>query len=391
MAETNKFPRKLLDAPKEARLKYFIDLTVGHPRLLEAYEDLLQVIRQPLSGNLIFVYGPSGVGKTTLWRRVQKQLIEELLPQLEEDRGRIPFVGLELISPDTGIFSWKDFYRRFLLAMDEPLVEHKTNAETPKSSPDGKLYIKTGPRSGTAELRFVAERALRHRRPVAVLIDEAQHLAKMASGRRLQDQLDALKSLSNQTGTLIVLLGTYELLVFRNLSAQLSRRSIDIHFQRYRLSCEKEDEISTFKSVLMTFQQHLPLNEEPNLLARWDYFYERSIGCIGVLKEWLARALAEALENGNKRLTNRHIARYALSIAQCERMLSDAKEGERIMAEREESHQRLRFTLGLEVEARGNSNGKPDPEDRQAAAPKKKKGRRRVGRRKAKRDPVGEE
>ena len=28
--------------------------------------------------------------------------------------------------------------------------------------------------------------------------------------------------------------GTYDLMVFRNLSAQLSRRSIDVHFSRYQ-------------------------------------------------------------------------------------------------------------------------------------------------------------
>ena len=89
-------------------------------------------------------------------------------------------------------------------------------------------------RAAGSEYHHAVERALRFRRPVAVLIDEAQHLARMGSGRRLSDQLDVIKSIANCTGTVHVLLGTYELLAFRNLSAQLSRRSIDIHFPRYR-------------------------------------------------------------------------------------------------------------------------------------------------------------
>jgi hypothetical protein len=388
MSAANRFPRKLLDAPNEVRLKYFIDLTVGHPHLFEAYGDLLRAIRQPFPHTLVFAFGPTGVGKTTLWRKIQKQLLEDMLPQLEQDRSRIPFVGIELVSPDSGIFNWKDFYKRFLLTMDEPLVEHKAKIEVPAMNSEGKLHIKIGPRSGAADLRFVTEQALHYRRPAAILIDEAQHLAKIASGRKLQDQLDALKSLSNKTGTIIVLLGTYELLVFRNLSAQLSRRSIDIHFQRYNLG--SEDELSAFQSVLMTFQYHLPLHEEPNLLARWEYFYERSIGCVGVLKEWLTRALAEALEDGGKRLNQKHCARYALSISQCEKMLSDAKEGERILAESDESHRRLRARLGFEPEIHNDvSKENPDSPNRATAKPNTSKRRGRVGRRKPKRDPTG--
>lgn len=387
MSATNRFPHKLLTAPNEVRLKYFIDLTVGHPKLLEAYGDLLRAIRQPSPHTLVFAYGPTGVGKTTLWRKIQKQLLEDMLPQLEQDRGRIPFVGLELASPDSGIFNWKDFYKRFLLTMDEPLVDHKAKLELPTRNSEGRLHIKFGNRSGVAELRLVAEQSLLHRQPVAILIDEAQHLGKIASGRKLQDQLDALKSLSNQTGTIIVLLGTYELLVFRNLSAQLSRRSIDIHFQRYDIG--SEEELSAFQSVLMTFQHHLPLHEGPNLLARWEYFYERSIGCVGVLKEWLTRALAEALEDGGKRLTQKHCARYALSISQCEKMLSDAKEGERILSESGEAHQRLRAKLGLEPVIHNDLKEKPDSANRDAAESNTSKRRGRVGRRKPKRDPTG--
>jgi hypothetical protein len=388
MLATNRFPRRLLDAPNEIRLKYFIDLTVGHPRLLEAYSDLMSAIHQPFPNTLILAWGPTGVGKTTLWRKIQKQIIEDLLPQLEQDRSRIPVVGIDLASPDYGIFNWKDFYKRFLLAINEPLVEHKAKVDIPTMNSEGKLHIKIGPRSGAADLRLVAEQALLYRRPAAILIDEAQHLAKIASGRRLQDQLDSLKSLSNQTDTIIVLLGTYELLVFRNLSAQLSRRSIDIHFQRYSL--DSQDDITAFQSVLMTFQHHLPLHEEPNLLAHWEYFYERSIGCVGVLKEWLTRALVEALENGDRRLTQSHYSKYVLSISQCEKMLSDAKEGETILTESDQSRRRLRARLGLESGADNyDSNERANSANNNPSISDTSKRHRRVGRRKPKRDPTG--
>ena len=86
-------------------------------------------------------------------------------------------------------------------------------------------------------LRVALESAIRQRRPLAFLVDEAQHLAKIAGGRKLQDQLDCVKSLAIRTQTVHVLAGTYDLLILRQLSGQLSRRTRHIHFalpRRYR-------------------------------------------------------------------------------------------------------------------------------------------------------------
>ena len=67
---------------------------------------------------------------------------------------------------------------------------------------------------------------------VVFLTDEAQRFSKLASSSRQQVQMDALQSMASITNTLHGLFGTYELLEFRNLSGQLSRRSIDIHFPK---------------------------------------------------------------------------------------------------------------------------------------------------------------
>ncbi len=87
----------------------------------------------------------------------------------------------------------------------------------------------------------------------------------MSSGQKLQTQLDCLTSLANMTGVLHGLFGTYELLIFRDLSTQLSLRTINIHFPRYKPDNPKD--LKAFKSILFTFQRHLPLREEPDLIA----------------------------------------------------------------------------------------------------------------------------
>jgi hypothetical protein len=127
----------------------------------------------------------------------------------------------------------------------------------------------------------------------------------------------------------------------------------------------------------MTFQKHLPLAEEPDLIAHWDYFYERSIGCVGVLRDWLARSLALALDNGDRSLNLGHLERQGLSIAQCEKMLAEASEGEDALTDHSEAHARLRHRMGLEL-----IPDLPIP----SVAKRTKPG---VGARKPKRDQVG--
>ena len=81
--------------------------------------------------------------------------------------------------------------------MREPLIDYSlTEREDPGAS-EPLFRFDSGPRSSGAEYQYSVEQALRFRRPVAVLIDEAQHLAKVSSGRRLVDQLDVIKSMAN--------------------------------------------------------------------------------------------------------------------------------------------------------------------------------------------------
>jgi len=101
---SNEFPRHLLKQSIAERITYFKQYTVFHPKLKEAHDALLSAIQEPGDASLIFVYGPTGIGKTTLRLRVQQKLIEAALPTLEDDRGRMPVVGIELKTSGTRNF-----------------------------------------------------------------------------------------------------------------------------------------------------------------------------------------------------------------------------------------------------------------------------------------------
>ncbi|MEH2051200.1 hypothetical protein [Nostoc sp.] len=85
MTKSTGFPLELLTRPATERLAYFKQYTVAHPRLKEVYEILMRTIAEPAGASFIFVYGPSGIGKTTLWLRAEKKLKELVVCQEQID------------------------------------------------------------------------------------------------------------------------------------------------------------------------------------------------------------------------------------------------------------------------------------------------------------------
>jgi energy-coupling factor transporter ATP-binding protein EcfA2 len=385
------FPRSLLEQSASVRLDYFKQYTVAHPALAAADKAVWNALREPAGALLIFVVGPTGVGKTTLLAHLEKRLIEQALPRLEQDHCHVPVIRLDAVAPAAQQFRWVDYYQRALMVVREPLIDDKIDYQLrlPLFSEKSQMFVspRTRSRANVDELRLAFEMALKQRKPRAVLIDEAEHMAKMTRGSKLLDQLDHLKSLAIMTQTVHVLVGTYDLMVFRNLSAQLSRRSIDVHFPRYR--AQSKDELTAFRNVLWTFQRHLPLEEEPDLINQWKYCYERTIGCIGTLKDWLTRALAQTLETGEKTMTSALLEQQAWSIEQCDQMTTEALEGEAKVLSAADGASRLQRRLGLESARIGKAKHEHQQNNQAQEAETAVPGRSAcVGQRKPNRDPV---
>jgi hypothetical protein len=192
------------------------------------------------------------------------------------------------------------------------------------------------------------------------------------------DQLDWLKGITNRTNVLHILVGNYDLYDFRNLSGQAARRGRDLHFPRYRL--ESQVECEEFVGALRYLLERVPLLCDLNgLLSQWRWFAEWSIGCVGILRDWVIDTVAAICKEGGTTLTFDTLKQYALHIDQRIRLEMEARTGEhKIEVGKARSEQQLQELLGQA----------PSPVQTPVSSPKMPK--KRPIERAAQRDPVGD-
>lgn len=370
-----RFDPVLLTQSKAQRLAWFEkECTIEHLYLLQARDAILQTICSPGEGaglnrlgTMVLVIGPSRVGKTTLIRLLEEELIVRTGERMLREPAHRPFVSISATGPGSGRFDWVDFYVAVLRQVNHPFLNRKPSA----------IRVR--------DMREAMEEALIQHRPYAVLVDEAHHLAKAASGRTLQDQLDHLKDLENRTGVCHVLVGTYEMRRFRTVTPQLAGRSVDVHFRRY--DATKKEEREEFRSVLWALQRQLPLEIEPLLVEQhWEMLYARSLGCVGLLKLHLIRALALALTENAQTITETHLKTTAPPEDRVKEMLNAALAGEEDLTEPDGADERLLELLGL----REKTAVAPTSSESRQDQPTPGSHDRKPGERSPSRDDIGE-
>ena len=380
---TPSFPSDILTLSKTEIVDWFKHKAiVAHPALVKTFDELSRLVKYGTNGrHIIFVYGPTGTGKTTCRKRLEVDLFKNNLPQMQINQSFIPVLSLEAASVD-GIFNWKDFYHRGLEAALEPMIEKKINVKRLK--PRKPVNINQQYRSSSADLKRVFENCVRQRLIKVLLIDEVNLLATQSSG--LRHQMDCLKSLASLSHTICVLFGTYDMLPLKKQSDQLIRRTTGLHLPRYRP--DKPDELQAFQDVLYSLQLMLPLREQPELTAWWDFMYERSAGCIGILKDWLADALTIAVDGERNTLTRLDLERSALPRDEMAKIVDEILRGEQIIRDEESmSEGELRRKLSLPCTSDTHEVMANDPSQAPDQLPRKR--RRRPGQRNPSRDPVG--
>jgi hypothetical protein len=139
---------------------------------------------------------------------------------------------------------------------------------------------------------------------------------------------------------------------------------------------ERQEECAQFVGALQYLLSHVPLDcDVSRLVNEWRWFAEWSVGCVGILRDWLVETVAAQLSKGSTTLTLDALQAHALSPGQRVRLEMEARLGEdKVASGNESSHQQLQQLLSPLLPMR----------EKQPAST-------RVGDRAPSRDPVGGE
>jgi hypothetical protein len=320
------------------QLEDFKTLKVRHPRLLETEQFLLQAISGHRSYTLLDLYGASGVGKSTVMEQVA-----HLVREAETNPAVVPVVIVQASPEDVGSAARLDYYQQILAQVQHhPAIRDRT-----KHLP---LYVNPGKKSNDPaewlEMRNTVEYAIALLRVKVVFVDEAQHLLAADPRSRPTAQLDWLKTLANRTNVLHVLVGNFDLYECCHLNRQAVRRMRDQPFPRYHLDNQKECE--EFVGALKSLLEGVPLTVDvPALLTRWQWFGEWSLGCVGVLGDWIVDTVDAIFRAGETVLTVEALTRHALQPDQRARLEMEARTGEyRVARAKAQSERELQQFLG---------------------------------------------
>jgi energy-coupling factor transporter ATP-binding protein EcfA2 len=385
---------KPLPPERQVLLDQFKAYAVWHPRLVQVQTQVLDTIWEPADVAFVVVCGPSGVGKSKLAEVLTRRLNTPKSGSNGQGTRRALLINTR--PPDGALFHRTDFYQQGLTRLGKTTIDRHITVDVTTAE---HLIEKKRPRGrptaypDNPEVRDAYEEELRRQALRTVILDEAQHLIQSSDGKQPKDQLNWIKSMATETGVLHILIGTYDLLPFCNLDGQMARRGSEFHFARYHI--ENETDCQAFRNAFSSLLKQIPLSvEHDGLLQRWWYFFEGSLGCIGILKQWLVRALYRALREGSPILSRAHLEKSMLPDAKWERMRADARSGEDEFeyADRQNGYLSNLASLPAFVpkppDLASTPQSQPAPQD-VTIEQKTRKRKSRVGEPSPRRDPVG--
>lgn len=311
---------ELTALPNDAKQYFYKQLQVRHDKLSKIAYDAMQLLSRYNETSILALIGSTGVGKTTLSRRLLSSLIENAQDDPQDAGSTVPFIFISAPANGDRSMSWTSLYEKILSRSNEILItrKHSNNIK------DGKISISTSSarHRNLSALRDSLESMFKHRKVNVLVIDEAYHMLRFGNYTAV---MDTLKSLADETGVKLLLLGSYDLFELVTDYGQVARRAEILHFQRYRR--EIPEDCLEFERIIARFQERWPCDEVPNFTSIHFELMEASLGCLGLLKSFLLEALAMQIAN-NGRWDIKILMRAAKSMKLLNRIRIEIEAGE---------------------------------------------------------------
>lgn len=285
---------------------------VLHPAFVQARIALDLALCTDMPGQLIFVIGLSGAGKSELRYQAMKSFAGDPSQWLP---GHLPAIGLRAAATDRSNFSPKEFMTRFYLELHEPnlgwLAERSTvdNPDEVHLKAEARLtdsfWIDMRRRTTEHRLRVYVERIAVARGLRAAFVEEAGSMTYTHFQKHPGDHMVNYMCLAEEIGITLVLFGVPRTSRLWEGNAEIHRRSRFVFVERYRLNSAKDRE--NFERLAISLAQAYQFSRNDLLRRNLDLAYASSAGVYGELKNYLERANRLRVMDGVDSITKLHL------------------------------------------------------------------------------------
>ena len=302
------------------------NIVVEHAEYERVREKLLTDLAFENQSQILVVVGLSGVGKSRLLTDVDQRLISHV----REAAARLlsPPAIVTTPPPSKGMFDWRTFYTNSMKSLNEPDADGKRDLSDFFDPTTRERPVTTPPHPSVSKLQDMLINTIAAKRPIAFLIDEAQHLANVTRGERVGQNLDVIKFVADQSRVNVVLGGTIAARQMLYHNAQLSRRVSVTYFHRYPKTPGGIGQIVGSWSAII---EALDLPVDDAISGEEEMLYDHTLGCVGVLVQWLERTIRLAKRKNSRKITLDSMYSRRLSGASLNSMFREAVEHEQVI------------------------------------------------------------
>lgn len=309
---------------------------VQHPRYEGPRRQLRRALDAHRPGHMVFLIGPSGVGKTTVRRSVMQEMFGK--PECW-GRGRTPVIEAFAMLPNSAYFSSRDLARTLLDELHAPTLDWLLNNSSLSEDVKGAMRAQVAecartwdqlrPKRATeGEYWGMVKRSLGARGCKYVSLDQVTALLVNHRDTSPADHTLHLMALAEASGVMFVMTGVHQATRLWEVHSELRRRVDTVWMPPYS-DKRAEDRLPFLR--LLTFLELRYRTAEGMLVGMSYEILAATGGVFAQIVQLMERASAVAADAGSAAIKRSHVESAYYTGVDIEAIWRDVKAFEEAM------------------------------------------------------------
>ena len=270
-------------------------IIIPHPNYIRGKKALARAMETEEPGQLIFVIGLSGSGKSEIRYATMRSFAGS---PSNWGPGKIPVIAVRATPSDRSNFNQKEFMARMSFELQEPNIDwlrRRSTVEDPdqvhhraEERLNSPLWSDVRIKLTEHELRGAFERSAIARGLEAIFMEEAASLTYTCRNKNPVDHMVNYMCLAEEIRVALVLFGVPRIAALWEGNAEVLRRSRFVWVDRYRF--DKAADRTNFARLAVSIASRYSFSNSSLVSRSLDLAYASSAGVFGELAAYFRRA-----------------------------------------------------------------------------------------------------